>query len=124
VPVPVQVPPPKEPASGAVSAPDAASHSAGTYPAVHSDGGRLLVPLRVAPRASHESLALEAGELRVRLTAPPVEGAANEALLALLADRLRLPRRAVAIVRGVASRRKVVSVTGLDAGEFWRRLGL
>jgi uncharacterized protein YggU (UPF0235/DUF167 family) len=65
-----------------------------------------------------------AGELRVRVTAPPVDGAANEALLALLAARLRLPRRALALERGAAARRKVVAIAGLDAETFWRRLGL
>ncbi len=62
------------------------------------------------------------GVLRVRLSAAPVEGRANEALVKLLADRLGVPRSRVAILRGMASRNKVVEVTGLDDEEVRRRL--
>lgn len=94
------------------------------YPALRVERGQLLVPVRVVPRASRESVALEGGELRARLTAPPVEGAANEALLALLAARLRLPRRAVTLARGATSRHKLVAVEGLTPEAFWQRLAL
>ena len=53
--------------------------------------------------------------LKVRLSAPPVDGAANEALVELLADELNVARRAVRIVSGVTSRSKVVQVDGIDA---------
>lgn len=94
------------------------------YPALRVERGRLLVPVRVVPRASRASLALEGGELRARLTAPPVDGAANEALLALLAARLRLPRRAVTLARGATARHKLVAVEGLTAETFWQRLAV
>lgn len=83
----------------------------------------LLVPVRVFPRSSRNDLAIEADGLRARLAAPPVDGAANEALIALLAGRLRLPKRFVRVVRGATSRQKVVEIAGLSAEEFWRRLG-
>ena len=58
----------------------------------------------------------------MRLTAPPVDGAANEALVALLAERLGVPKRQVVIVRGATSRLKVVEVVGLNPGDLRLRL--
>lgn len=86
------------------------------------DGKALLVPVRVFPRSHRNELTVEADGLRVRLTAPPVEGAANEALVALVAARMKLPRRAVRVARGAAGRQKTIEITGLSAEEFWQRL--
>lgn len=81
--------------------------------------------VRVAPRASAEQLGpVENGALKVRLTAPPVEGAANAALVKLLAKALGLPRRQVAVVAGLKSRNKTVWVGGLSPDELGLRLGL
>ena len=55
--------------------------------------------------------------MRVRVTAPPVDGAANEALVGLLAKTLRVGRGRVSIVRGRSSRNKVVRVEGLSEKE-------
>lgn len=85
-------------------------------------GESLLVPVRVFPRSNRNELTIEADGLRVRLTAPPVEGAANEALIALLAERLGLPKRAVRVARGAAGRQKLLEITGLSGEEFWERL--
>ena len=63
------------------------------------------------------------GVLRVRLSAAPVEGRANEALVKLLAERLGVRRSRVAILRGMASRNKVVEVAGLDDEEVRRLAG-
>jgi uncharacterized protein YggU (UPF0235/DUF167 family) len=60
----------------------------------------------------------------VRVTAPPVEGRANVALCELLAARLRLPKRAVSVVRGETGRDKVVRIEGMDEAEVRRALGL
>ena len=69
--------------------------------------------VRVIPRASRASVEYDdAGRLRVRLTAAPVDGAANRALLALLAETLELPRRALTLARGERARDKVVRVDG------------
>ena len=54
---------------------------------------------------------------KIRVTAPPEAGRANQAVLGLLAETLRLPRRALAIVAGHASRDKVVACNGLSAAE-------
>jgi len=59
----------------------------------------------------------------VRLTAPPVEGAANAALIALLAERLGLPRRTIHILRGAVARHKTVALDGLSADGFQRKIG-
>jgi uncharacterized protein YggU (UPF0235/DUF167 family) len=90
----------------------------------HEENGRLLVSVRVTPRAGRDALALEGGVLRIRLAAAPVDGAANAALLALLATRLRVPTRAVTLLRGATSREKLVAIAGLSAADFWQRLGI
>jgi uncharacterized protein YggU (UPF0235/DUF167 family) len=89
----------------------------------HAPDGRLLVTCHVTPRARRERLTCEGGNLRLWLQAPPVEGAANGALIALFARRLNLPRRAITLARGATTRQKVVAVEGLSATEFWKRLG-
>lgn len=81
--------------------------------------------IRLSPRASREEIAGERdGVLLVRVTAPPVDGAANEALVRLLAKQLRVAKGAVQIVSGDTSRTKTVEVDGLDEAELRRRLGL
>jgi uncharacterized protein (TIGR00251 family) len=91
--------------------------------ALRARDGRLLITCHVTPRARRERVECAAGKLRVWLHAPPVEGAANEALLELFARLLSLPRRAVTLERGATSRQKTVAVEGMSATEFWRRLG-
>ena len=79
--------------------------------------------VRLVPRASRNEIAGFEGEiLRVRVTAPPVEGKANQALVRLLAKRLDVPRGAVRVVAGQASRQKVVAVDGLGGAELRGRL--
>jgi uncharacterized protein len=74
--------------------------------------------VRVQPRAARESLAgVREGALVVRLTAPPVEGAANAALARLLGRALGLPPSAVVLRRGAKGRDKVVQVAGLSAAQ-------
>ena len=81
--------------------------------------------VRVIPRARRTEIAgRRGGAVLVRLAAPPVDGAANEALLAFLSDRLGVPRRRLALLRGAASRDKVVDVEGMAASEVLRRLGV
>jgi uncharacterized protein len=62
------------------------------------------------------------GALRVRLAAPPVEDAANRALVEFLAELLGVPKRNVVIVRGERGRQKLVHVRGLDADQVRQRL--
>jgi uncharacterized protein (TIGR00251 family) len=85
-----------------------------------ADGVSLTV--RVMPRASRAALTCEQGALRARVMAPPVEGAANEAVIALLAERLRVPRRDITLRQGTTARLKVFAVAGLTRAEALRRL--
>lgn len=87
------------------------------------DGVRLSI--RVQPRASRTEVAgLHGDTLRVRLSAPPVDGAANEALLKFLAERLSVRRSAVQLISGATSRSKLVSVAGIDLEQASLRLRL
>ena len=87
-------------------------------------GGGITLRVRVQPRASRDGLSGEReGALVVRLTAPPVEGAANEALSRLLGKTLGVAPSAVRVVSGAAGRNKLVSVAGLDAATARARLG-
>ncbi len=71
--------------------------------------------VQVVPRASRDRLGPVHGDrLKVQLTAPPVDGAANAALVALLADRLGCARGDVTIVRGETGRKKTLCVRGTD----------
>lgn len=86
-------------------------------------GVRLLV--WVQPRASRTELAgLRGHALKIRLAAAPVDGAANEALIRFLAERLEVPRSAVRLEAGAAGRSKVVAVAGLAVAIAAGRLGL
>jgi uncharacterized protein (TIGR00251 family) len=86
------------------------------------DGVRLT--LHVQPRASRTGLAGLHGEaIKVRLAAPPVDGAANAELVRFLAELLGVPRSAVEIVSGRTGRRKVVLVRGVAPEEALARLG-
>lgn len=92
-------------------------------PASREEQRILTIAVHVTPRSSRDALTLEGDDaLRARLTAPPVEGAANEALVTLLAARLRLPKRAITIVRGASSRDKRVAIMGITADELRTRL--
>lgn len=79
--------------------------------------------MHVQPRASRTELAGQYGDaLKVRLAAPPVGGAANEALVRFLAELLEVPRSAVRLERGAAGRSKLVAVQGLTVEAAFRRL--
>jgi uncharacterized protein (TIGR00251 family) len=86
------------------------------------DGG-VSVTVKVQPRASRNEIGDATGaELKIRVTAPPVDSAANEAVLRLLAEALELPRGAVQLVHGGTTRRKMLFVRGVTPEEFLRRL--
>jgi uncharacterized protein (TIGR00251 family) len=82
------------------------------------------VNVRLTPRAVRdEVVSFEDGVLRVRVTAPPVDGRANEALMRLLAATLDVPRSTVRLVTGATSRQKLVAIDGLTDAELRHRLG-
>jgi uncharacterized protein (TIGR00251 family) len=82
----------------------------------------MLITIRVIPRSSRNTLAWDQGTLKARLTAPPVDGAANTALINLLIERLSVPRRTISIVRGETSRTKTVEIADLTLEELESRL--
>jgi len=81
--------------------------------------------VRVQPRARRNAVVGQLGDaLKVALTAPPVEGRANEACIEFFAEFLQLPRSSIKIVSGQSSRNKVIRVVGISAEELRRRLGI
>jgi hypothetical protein len=79
--------------------------------------------IRVVPGASkNEVVGLNGGVWKVRLTAPPVEGKANRALVEYLAEKLDIGRSKVGLVKGTASRSKLVAVYGLSIEQIDQRL--
>jgi len=76
------------------------------------------VSVRVHPGARKNGVSgVHAGAVKISLTTPPVDGRANEALIAFVAELLRLPRGRVNLVSGAISRSKVLSITGKSAAE-------
>ena len=81
------------------------------------------VDVLVVPRASRSRvIGMHGDRIKIQLAAPPVDGAANEELVTLLADVLDVPQRAIAIVHGMTSRRKTVRIEAADADAIRRRL--
>ena len=99
-------------------------------PAVVQDGPDVLLAVRVQPRAPRNQLAVAGADSRhsgpqgitIRLTAPPVAGAANAACCAFLAELLRIPKSRVTIARGETARHKLVRVRDADTASVIARL--
>jgi uncharacterized protein (TIGR00251 family) len=93
-----------------------------SYLRAQTDG--VLLSVKLQPRASANEIGEPLGaELRIKVTAPPVDAAANEALVRLLAETLDCPRGCVELVRGHTSRHKVVKLHGLSAEAVLAALG-
>ncbi len=85
----------------------------------------VVIDVRVVPRASKTAFAGERnGAFLVRLAAPPVDNAANDALIEFLADTLDVPRRAVRIVSGQRRRAKRIAIAGVTLADVRERLSL
>jgi uncharacterized protein (TIGR00251 family) len=92
---------------------------------VHETSAGVSFTVRVQPRARKNAVVGELGDaLKISLTAPPVEGRANEACIEFFANLLKVPRTSVSIASGESGRRKVIRVAGLSADELRRRLEL
>jgi len=79
--------------------------------------------VRVQPRARKSAIVGELGDaLKIALTAPPVEGRANEACIEFLAEFLKVPRSSITIAAGETSRNKIIRIAGMSAEELRRRL--
>ena len=94
--------------------------------ALRTDGDVVIVPVRVQPRAHRDEVVGvdPNGALKVRLCAPPVDGAANQALLRFLGrEVLGVAPSDLSLLRGATGRDKVVAVRGLDLATVRRKLG-
>ena len=80
------------------------------------------INVRVIPRSGKNMIEWEEGGLKVRLTAPPIDGAANDALIALLAQCLGLHKRDIQIVHGTTGRHKIVEITGMTAEAIEKKI--
>ena len=81
--------------------------------------------VKVHPRAKKNAITGELGDaLKVSLTAPPIDGKANQACIEFCAKLLKVPRSSVTIASGQSSRQKVIRVIGLSAEEVRQRVGV
>jgi uncharacterized protein (TIGR00251 family) len=91
--------------------------------ALQQSGADVLLPVAVQPRASRNTVAgLHGNALKLLLTAPPVEGAANAACLSFLADLLGVSRARLSISRGTKARHKVIRIADMAVDTLLTRL--
>jgi len=84
--------------------------------AIKEGGAGVSFAVRIHPRAKKDAISGELGDaLKVSLTAPPIEGRANEACIEFFAKLLKVPRSSVTIASGLTSRNKVIRVGGVTA---------
>ena len=87
------------------------------------NAGGTLLSVKLQPRASKNEIGEALGdELKIKVTAPPVDAAANQALVELLAETLGCPRGKVELIRGHTSRHKTIMLHGLKAADVLKQL--
>jgi len=92
---------------------------------IRQHGSSVSFSVRLHPRAKKNAITGEAGDaLKVSLTAPPVDGKANDACIEFFAKLLNVPRSSVTIAAGLTSRNKVIRVAGVPAQQVRDRLGV
>jgi uncharacterized protein (TIGR00251 family) len=90
---------------------------------VRPRGADVWLDLRVTPRASKTAIeGLREGRLVVKVTAPPVDAAANDAVIDLMAKTFSLPKRQVTIALGATGRQKTIALAGVSAADVRQRL--
>lgn len=84
------------------------------------------ITVKVVPRSGRQQIVIVAsGELKCHLQSPPEDGKANKELIELLAEKLRIPKRSVAVVQGFTSRTKIIEIVGFSSwDELVARCGL
>ncbi len=93
-----------------------------TFLRAHENG--VYLAAKVVPRASKNEIGEAVGdELKIKVTAPPVDAAANQAVIDLLADKLNVSRGSVQIVRGQTSRHKTILIIGKTVMEIAKAVG-
>ena len=91
--------------------------------AIQETAADVTFAVKIQPRARRNAITGELGDaLKIALTAPPIDGRANEACIEFLADLLDLPRSAITIISGQSSRNKVIRVSGISAHELRTKL--
>jgi len=91
--------------------------------AINETSSGITVAIKVHPRAKKNAITGEIGDsLKVSLTAPPIDGKANQACIEFFANLLKVPRSSVTIASGLNSRNKVVRVAALSGKEVGSRL--
>ena len=91
---------------------------------IHDSPTGATFAIKVHPRAKQNAITGELGDaLKVALTAPPLDGRADDACIVFFAKVLNVPRASVSIATGQSSRNKVIGVAGLSAEEVRTRLG-
>lgn len=91
---------------------------------IHESAGSVTFAIKVHPRAKKNTITGDlGGALKLALTAPPLDGQANEACIEFFAKLLKVPRSSVTIASGQSTRNKVIRVAGLTAQQVRDRLG-
>lgn len=94
-------------------------------PAIRDDASGASIQVRIHPRAKKNAITGEIGDaLKIALTAPPIEGRANEACVEFFAKLLKVPRSSVTIASGLSSRNKVIRVAGVTGQSIRDRLNI
>ena len=92
-------------------------------PFLREQADGVLLSIKLQPRASRSEIGEPVGEeLKIKVTAPPVDSAANEALIKLLAEKLDCSKSKVELIRGQTSRHKTLRIHGLTAAQVLERL--
>ncbi|NPV00453.1 MAG: DUF167 domain-containing protein [Brevinematales bacterium] len=89
---------------------------------LEKDGG-VTADIKVVPRSKRAAAEADGENITLRITAPPVDGKANDAVVAELSSILGIPKRDISIIRGRTSRNKTVGINGIGKDELTARLG-
>ena len=90
---------------------------------INEMAGGIRLEIKVQPRSARNSIAGEQdGRLKIKITAPPVEGEANKMLIEYLAQLCKLPKRNITIIKGDSSTYKLIELRGITREEFLRKL--
>lgn len=84
--------------------------------------GSIFIDVKVIPRSSKNKIEFDGESLRIKITAPPVDGKANKAIVALLAKTLSVAKSAIVIVRGETGKNKLIRIDGISTIDLIAKL--